>query len=214
MGKVEAPLGKFKKATDQLEATGIDYLVFGGIAVWNYGRRRWTRDIDLLIKQLDAKRALTVLTDAGFMTEETDHDWIYKAAIDHANIDLIFRARGEIVLTSELLSRGRRLNLDGHTFNVMDPENLVIVKILATKEIRPADWYDAISILHSLEGSFDWNYFARQSSAYADKVLSFLFFVEAFGGDGEGAHIIPPTVISELIDVYLRGQSSSKRRYA
>lgn len=214
MEKVDAPLGKFKKATDRLEDAGIDYLVFGGIAVWGYGRRRWTRDIDLLIRQREAKDALKALAQAGFETEETDDRWLYKAVLDHASIDLIFQAKGEITLTSELLERRRNVEIDNYNFTIMDPENLVLVKILATKEIRPGDWYDAVSILHNLEDSFDWGYFAKQAGPHAGKVLSFLFFVEAFGEAGDGDRLVPPTIIHRLIDVYLRGQSSSKRRYA
>ena len=140
MEKVEAPLAIFKMATDRLDDASIDYVVFGGIAVWGYGRRRWTRDIDLLVKKTDAKRVLAELDGAGFATEERDHRWLYKAVMDQAHIDLIFRAKGE--------------------------------------------------------------------------VLSFLFLVEAFGADGDGDRVIPAPIIHQLIDVYLRGQSNSKRRYA
>lgn len=214
MEKKEAPLATFKMATDRLDRAGIDYVVFGGIAVWGYGRRRWTRDIDLLVQETDAKRILVELGGAGFETDERDHHWLYKAAMDHAHIDIIFRAKGEVTLTPELLERRRKVKIDGYSFQIMDPENLVLVKVLATKEIRPADWYDAISILRSLEGIFDWHYFVEQAAPHADKVLSFLFFVEAFGADGDGDRVIPAMIIHRLIDIYLRGQSTSKRRYA
>lgn len=214
MEKIEAPLGKFKIATDALDTTGIDYVIFGGIAVWGYGRRRWTRDIDLLVRQIDAKSSLMALSKAGFTVEETDHRWIYKAKKNHASIDLIFRARGDIVLTPELLDRRHTAEIDGHSFFIMDPENLVLVKILATKEIRPADWYDAISILENQEDLFDWAYFSHRAMAHAEKVLSFLFFVRAFGSDGEGTELVPEPVLRDLVEIYARGQSSSKRRYA
>ena len=214
MEKVEAPLATFKMATNRLDDAGIDYVVFGGIAVWGYGRRRWTRDIDLLVKKADAKQVLAELGEAGFKTEERDHRWLYKAAMDHAHIDLIFRAKGEVILTSELLERRKTVEIDGYPFQIMDPENLVLVKILATKEIRPADWYDAISILQNLKDVFDWHYFVEQATPHADKVLSFLFFVEAFGADGDGDRVIPAMIIHQLINTYQRGQSSSKRRYA
>ncbi len=214
MEKIEAPLATFKKATDRLDRADIDYVVFGGIAVWGYGRRRWTRDIDLLVKQADAKRILEELGKEGFETEERDHRWLYKAAMDDAHIDIIFEARGEVTLTPQLIERRQTAEIDGYSFEIMDPENLVLVKIMATKEIRPADWYDALSILQNLKGSFDWNYFMEQATSQADKVLSFLFFVEAFGADGNGDHLIPPRIIEGLIDIYLRGQSTSKRRYA
>lgn len=209
MSEVEALLGKFKKATDAIEDNDIDYLVFGGIAVWAYGRRRQTRDIDILVKQDDAKKTLGVLGRAGFSTEETDQAWIYKASADRAHIDIIFRAKGEITLTPELMRRKRRAKIGDFTFSIMDPENLVLVKILATKEIRPADWYDALSILKNLRGRFDWNYFVEHSSEHPAKVLGFLFLMESFDRE-TGDRLVPPMIINALIDVYRRGQSRSK----
>src|SRR3989304_9805122 len=131
---MEELLGQFKRATDLLETHDIDYIVFGGIAVWAYGRRRKTRDIDLLIRREDAKHTLDVLGRAGFLTEETDHRWLYKATLDHSDIDLIFEARGEVRLTPEILSRRRVMEIGGIPFRGMDPENLVLMKTLATQE--------------------------------------------------------------------------------
>jgi len=205
---MEGLLPQFKHATDILEAHDIDYVVFGGIAIWAYGRRRKTKDIDLLIMEEDAKHALAVLGRAGFQTEETDHRWLYKASLDHSDIDLIFEARGEIRLTPEILRRSRRMDIGGIPFRVMDPENLVMMKILATKEIRPADWYDALSVIE--KGGFDWDYLIAKTGRYITNFLSFVFFAESAKAEKTGGHIIPPGVIDRLIDIYQRGNSSSK----
>jgi len=206
---VEQLLGRFKQATDVLEANDIDYVVFGGIAVWAYGRRRQTKDIDLLIRREDARRTLAALEDAGFLTEETDHRWLYKASLDHSDIDLIFEARGEVRLTADILSRRRSLEIGGVPFKVMDPENLVLMKILATKEIRPADWYDGLSVLENI-GSFDWDYLIGKTGKHITNVLSFLFFAESVSMEKTGASLIPPEAIDLLIDIYRDGQASSK----
>lgn len=206
---MEQLLGRFKQATDVLEANDIDYVVFGGIAVWAYGRRRQTKDIDLLIRREDARRTLAALEDAGFLTEETDHSWLYKASLDHTDIDLIFEARGEVRLTADILSRRRSLEIGGVPFQVMDPENLVLMKILATKEIRPADWYDGLSVLENI-GSFDWDYLIGKTGKYITNVLSFLFFAESVSIEKTGQGLIPPEAIDVLIDIYRAGQASSK----
>lgn len=205
---MEDVLSKFKKATDLLEANGVAYLVFGGIAVWAYGRRRKTRDIDLLIKRQDADRVLAILSQANFATERTDNRWIYKAAIDGVSIDLIFEAKGEFRLTDEILQRKRQLKLDNYSFNIIDPENLLILKILAKKEIRPADWYDGLSILFNLKEQFDWSYFQKKAQPYAIKVLSFLFFAQAEFLEHYGRKYVPDSVIDYLFQVY---RGSAKR---
>lgn len=199
---MENVLSKFKKATDLLSANGIDYLVFGGIAVWAYGRRRKTRDIDLLIRRQDAQRVLKILKEAGFYTEETDKHWIYKAAIDGVSIDLIFEAKGEFRLTPEILARKQEMKLDNFVFQIIDPENLLILKILAKKEIRPADWYDGLSMLFNLKEKFDWNYFQEKAKPYAVKVLSFLFFAQAEFLEHEQRKYVPDYVIENLFYIY------------
>ncbi len=200
---------QFKQATDILETHDIDYIVFGGIAVWAYGRRRKTKDIDLLIHREDAKQTLDVLGQAGFLTEETDHRWLYKATLDHSDIDLIFEARGEIRLTREILSRRREIEIGGVPFQVMDPENLVLMKILATKEIRPADWYDALSVIENVR-PFDWNFLIDKTGKYVTNVLSFVFFAEAIHQAAGAPAVVPREAIERLISIYQRGQGSSK----
>ena len=209
MPDVEELLAKFKQATDVLEAHGIDYIVFGCIAVWAYGRRRKTRDIDILIRREDAKRTLTALDETGFLTEETDHRWLYKATLNHSAIDLIFEARGNVKLTDEILGRHRLVEIGGVPFRVMDPENLVLMKILATKEIRPADWYDALSVLENVE-PFDWDYFINKARKYTTYVLSFLFFAESIHFEKTAGHLVPEGVIDRLFEIYRRDQGSSK----
>lgn len=206
---MEELLQNFKRATDVLEANSIDYVVFGGIAVWAYGRRRKTKDIDLLVRREDAKHTLDVLGRAGFLTEETDHSWLYKASFNHADIDLIFEAKGGIELTPEILDRRRQMDIGGIPFTVMDPETLVVMKILAAREIRPADLYDALSVIENT-ADFDWDHVIGKADRYITKYLSFVFLAESTAGEETGGHIIPPGVIDDLIDIYRRGNSSSK----
>ena len=206
---MEELLRILKRATNVLENHDIDYIVFGGIAVWAYGRRRKTHDIDLLIKKGDAKETLGALSDVGFITEETDHTWLYKATLDQSDIDLIFEAKGGIKLTPEILERQRQLEISGYNFRVIDPENLVILKILATKEMRPADWYDALSILERTQ-YLDWDYVISKSQNNILRFLSFVFFAQAMSEEKTGWAVVPNEVIDKLYDDYRRGQGISK----
>ena len=206
---MEELLKILKRATNVLESRDIDYIVFGGIAVWAYGRLRKTHDIDLLIRQGDAKETLRALRDAGFITEETDQNWLYKATMDQNDIDLIFKAKGGIRLTPEILERQQLLEISGYDFRVIDPENLVILKILATKEMRPADWYDALSILERTR-NFDWNYVISKSQNDILRFLSFVFFAQAMGVEKTGRALVPVGVIDELYDNYRHGHGISR----
>lgn len=204
---MEDIVGRFKQATEILDQRGLDYLVFGGVAVWAYGRRRPTKDIDLLVRPEEADSVLEALDSGGFATERTDDSWLFKASRGGADIDIVFQTKG-ISLSNEILSRKRQAELDGRDFDVIDPENLVLVKILSKKEIRPADWYDALSIIRNLGRDFDWPYFTRASKPFAPKVLSFLFFVQGKCLDHQEALLVPDSTIDMLFGVYRTGRSN------
>src|SRR5512141_2835005 len=83
----------FKQGAMALDRGHVPYVVGGGIAVWAYGRKRWTKDIDLFVKPEDAGRALDALAVAGFRTEMTDPIWLYKAFKRDVLVDIIFRSK-------------------------------------------------------------------------------------------------------------------------
>src|ERR671938_148587 len=96
-----------------LEAGGIPYVLIGGLASTLLGRPRYTRDVDLFVRQQDARPALQALGAAGFETEETNPAWIYKAVKRDVTVDVIFWLLGEIYLDDEMLARARRLERSG-----------------------------------------------------------------------------------------------------
>lgn len=168
----------FKEAVDILDKMDLDYVVFGGIAVWAYGRKRQTKDIDLLIEAKSANKALLALLKAGWSTTMTDKNWLFQARKNGVQVDLIFQAKGNYVLTKEIIDRAVPMKISGYKFKVISPEDLVLVKIYALKEIRPADWYDAISVIMGVKGKLDWNYIVDKANTNPRRVLSFLLFAQ------------------------------------
>jgi len=168
----------FKEATDILDKMDLDYVVFGGIAVWAYGRKRQTKDIDLLIEARSANKALLALLKAGWSTTMTDKNWLFQARKNGVQVDLIFQAKGNYVLTKEIIDRAVPMEISDYKFKVISPEDLVLVKIYALKEIRPADWYDATSVIMSVKGKLDWDYIVDKANTNPRRVLSFLLFAQ------------------------------------
>lgn len=168
----------FKESTDALEAHNVPYLVGGGIAVWAYGRQRWTKDIDIFVRPEDAQRAMLALADFDFRTEYTDPVWIYKAFKRQEMIDVIFKSKGDIYLDLEAIRRGVKRTIDDIEFTCMSPEDLIIRKIFAMIEERP-DWYDGISVIDGLDGKLDWPYLLRRAEKDPGRVLSFLLYAES-----------------------------------
>jgi predicted nucleotidyltransferase len=196
----KAMFDTFKEGTDALERAGVPYVVGGGIAVWAYGRRRWTKDIDLFVKPEDAAAALDSLSGADFRTEMTDPIWLYKAFKRDVMVDIIFRSKADIYLDEEALRRAEMRPIDGHSFLFMAPEDLMIRKVFAMSEER-RDWYDAISIMDALNGNIDWQYLVRRAQRDPGRVLSFLLYTES-EYPRERA-LIPFAVIKQLAEMVL-----------
>lgn len=195
----------FKEATDVLDDSKIDYVVFGGIAIWAYGRQRLTKDIDLLLKPESADDALLALLRAGWTTKRTDENWLYQANKDHVQVDLIFQAIGDFVLTDEIINRAKHLEISGFKFKVISPEDLILIKLHALKEIRPADWYDAVSVIDGVKEDLNWSYISNKSKNAPERVLSFLLFAVS---EGAGDYI-PKWILEDLSNKILERKEAA-----
>jgi predicted nucleotidyltransferase len=180
----------FARAVRALEACEIPYVVIGGLASAALGRPRASGDIDILVTPHDARRALEVLADAGFETEETNPHWIFKAVRDGALVDLLFKMKGDIYLDDEMLARSPVREVHGHPAHVIPREDLVVVKALAHDEESSRHWFDALGIVAL--GDLDWDYLIRRAAKGRRRVLSLLLYATSVD------LVVPPSVIRRL----------------
>ncbi len=165
-------------AVGAVEAKGLPYLLMGGAGTVTFGRCRATDDIDLFVRVDDADRVLEVLDAAGFETTKTELTWLHKAFRHGVLVDVIYRSAGGVLLDDEMLRRGRRRTYRGTEATIMCPEDLVVIKALASSEEATRHWYDALSLIASCE--LDWDYvLQRARSAGPRRVLSLLLFSES-----------------------------------
>jgi predicted nucleotidyltransferase len=165
------------EAIEAVEAAGVQYLVIGGLASSLLGRPRTTRDVDLFVRREDAATALVALAEAGFDTEETNPQWIFKATREDVVIDLIFWLKGDVYLDDEMLARARDEPLGGRTVRVMPPEDLVVVKAVIHDEQTPRHWHDALGVLRDQD--LDWDYLVRRARHGARRVLALLVYAQS-----------------------------------
>lgn len=176
-----------------IEDKGIPYLLMGGAGTVTFGRRRATDDIDIFVRVDDADRVLEVLGAAGFETTETELTWLHKAFRRGVLVDVIYRSAGGVLLDDDMLRRGRRLAYRGTETTIMSPEDLVVIKALASSEEATRHWYDALSLIAS--GELDWDYVAeRARSAGPRRLLSLLLYAES------NDLAVPTRVIESLFD--------------
>ncbi len=186
------------EASAILEAAGVQHMAGGGVAVWAYGRRRMTKDIDLFLPFGKQGAAMDALCVRGYHTRDTDAGWLYKAFKDDVMIDLITFTTGEIRLDDETFEHVRRLKVDGYEFPLMGPEDVVFRKIYSTDETRFHDWYDALAILKKKGADdFQWDYFEKLARTRAlERTVSFLFFALA---DREVRSNVPIGILRGLL---------------
>ena len=187
----------FKEAAEKLASDGIDFILCGGIAVSVYGRTRETTDVDFLVREHDVDRALETLSEAGFKIKRTDTRWLSQAFKDGTKVDLIFEAMGMVRLTPEVAEHARKQELGGFEYNIIAPEDLLIMKAHSFNEERFKDLYDAFSILKEVNGRLDWEYLIKRSRLRVRRMLGLLFLAQTEPGVG---NYVPDWVIHRLLD--------------
>ena len=182
-----------RQSTGALEEAGVGYLVFGSVAMRALGRPRdidLDEDFDLFIRPPDAPAALAALEHVGFVAEQHDESWIYKAKRMGVTVDLIFKAAARMYVDDEMLERAVRTPVLGVELPLIPREDFIVMKSLLHGEDRAYDWFDAISLL---ESDLDWEYLVRRAKANgAQRVLSLLLYADAAGVT------VPRTAIVEL----------------
>jgi hypothetical protein len=150
----------------------------GGLASAALGRPRWTHDIDVFVRPEDARRTLAILEGAGFRTQETDPEWLFKALKDDVLVDVIFLSDGRVVLDREMARRARWADVEGIRLPVISAEDLIVIKALVHKERSPRHWFDALALLRRED--LDWDYLLDRARRYNPlRVLSLLYYARS-----------------------------------
>jgi hypothetical protein len=167
-----------RETIEALDGEGVPYIFMGGIGAATHGRPRWTHDIDVFVRPEDAGRALRALAGAGYRTEQTYPDWLYKGFKHDVMVDVIFKSLGGILLDDEMLARAKDEDFRGQRARVMAPEDLLVIKALVHDEHMPRHWHDALAIISRC--ALDWEYVVRRARRHgARRVLSLLLYAQS-----------------------------------
>ena len=136
----------------------IPYAVIGGYAVAAWGEERATRDIDLLCL-CDSREIIRTLKEDHLQFEHRLGDWedpiseVIRIDMGDINspleIDIIIGIKNAPI---GILSRIRKLNIEGLTIPVASPEDVVLLKLLAGSA---RDLEDARSIIQIQSSKLD-----------------------------------------------------------
>jgi hypothetical protein len=167
-----------KKAVAALREAEIPFLLAGSVAVWARGGPETRHDLDFVLREQDAERALEALAGAGMRPEKPPEEWLYKAWDGTVLIDLIFEPRG-LVVDDEVLERGDFLHVLGITIPVMSIEDVLATKLLALHE-HELDYTSVIRIARSVREQIDWRYL-RSRTQHSPYATAFFVLCEELG---------------------------------
>lgn len=143
-----------RAAVPVLREAEIPFMLGGSMAVWAYGGPEPTNDLDLMLRQEDAERALRALAAAGMRTEHPPEEWLVKAWHEDVLIDLIFGPRG-LPITDEVLGRAVERNLSALRVPVMALEDVLATKLLSLDE-HQLDLSWLLQISRAVREQVDW----------------------------------------------------------
>ncbi|MFH1193615.1 MAG: nucleotidyltransferase [bacterium] len=154
------------KILDELKIT---HIVSGGMAVFVWGKPRFTADIDIVVelKEIDLPRlqkALQLLHEAGYIDLDMMKDALKHRGefnfIDGATgvkVDFYIAQKDDFGVSA--LKRGRREEINGYKVNFISPEDLILVKLKWHKEGDSAKQLEDVkSILKTSGDKLDKKY--------------------------------------------------------
>ncbi len=156
----------FVKLLDKYQ---INYLLTGSFAVSYYGYPRATHDIDFIveIKRRDSQKIIEACKQLGdsFIV---DHSKIRKAIIKSSEFNILHPETGIkmdfwIVEQNEFeknkFKRKKTISLDGQKINIISAEDLILTKLLWSKEVRSERHLrDCVGILKVQKNNLDRSY--------------------------------------------------------
>jgi hypothetical protein len=157
-----------------LDGLGVSYYVTGSVAVFYYGRPRYTHDIDLvaLIRQEDVARLSVLLPEDHVLDEvgaaraaaEGEH---FNTIDLRTGIKVDFWPLAPTAYARSAMGRRRRVPFNGGEVWMSSVEDLILSKLLWFLETgrEPKHWDDVLGVIEVSGDEIDPDYLRRWAAA-------------------------------------------------
>jgi hypothetical protein len=181
-----------------LQAGGVRFLVGGAYAFTPVtGIPRSTKDFDVFVAKTDIRRALDVLSDAGFRTELTFPHWLGKAYCGTDFVDLIFSSGNGVAPVDEAwFEHAPSGTVLGVEVMLAPAEEMLWSKSFVMERER-YDGSDVIHLLRARAERLDWDRVLTRFGPYWRVLLSNLILY-GFVDPGERSRV-PQWVMERLL---------------
>lgn len=157
-------LSAMKNSAAALRDADVPFALAGGLAVYARGGPPTEHDVDFIVREADAERAVDALTGAGFRAERPPEGWLYKVFGErNAMIDLIFAPNNRPEAVDEMLARAEEVEVYAITIPVMTVTDVLRTKLLTLKE-HELDYDSVLEIARTCREQIDWGELRRVTS--------------------------------------------------
>jgi hypothetical protein len=143
-----------KKGAAALREAEVPFLLGGGLAAWARGGPPTDHDVDFMLRERDAERALEALAAAGMRPERPPEGWLLKAWDGDILVDLIHHPSGGPIGDAHF-ERAAPLEVAAQPLLVASIDDVLSTKLLAMSEQDP-DYRPVLEIARSLREQIDW----------------------------------------------------------
>jgi hypothetical protein len=175
-----------KRAAAALRGAGVDFALAGSLASWARGGPKTSHDLDFVIREPDAERALEALEAIGMRRDDPPEEWLVKAWDENdVLVDLIFGPSG--VEAEKVLADADVLNVLSMEIPVMALEDVIVTKVMSLTE-HSIDYGTLLEMARSLREQIDWSEVRRRTaeSPFADAYFVLLDRLEIVPAAGAG----------------------------
>jgi hypothetical protein len=176
----ESLLNAMKRAAAVLRDSEIPFALAGGLAVYARGGPPTEHDVDFMLREEDAERALAALRTAGFREERPPEGWLFKVFdTDESMIDLIFAPNGRPDRVPAFIDRAEDLEVYAITMPVMSVTDVLATKLLTLKE-HELEYDSVVEIARTCREQIDWAS-VREQTAESPYAKAFFTLAEELG---------------------------------
>src|ERR1700710_2354367 len=166
-----------RRAASALKADGPRFALGGSYALWVHGAPEPGHDVALVVVESDVEPAAATLSKAGFVVERPVEDWLFKAYLDGALVDILHRVNGETV-DAALIDSAEVHDVLALAMPVLSPTCVLRQKLLSLNE-HHCDLEPLLPRLRAVREQVDWprlrrdvevNHFAAAVLFLADRL--------------------------------------------
>jgi hypothetical protein len=176
--QTEAILDTLIRVSAALKGSNVRFALTGGSAVYALGGVPSEHDVDVVVREQDAERAVQTLVEAGLTEEETPLDWLRKVRDEDRIVDLIFRSITRTI-DDEVLDEAEEVKVGPLVVPVLPATTIMIDKLLVFGE-HFCDFTWALPAARALREQIDWAQ-VRKAVSHSPYAEAFMLLADRLG---------------------------------